>query len=150
VSINVEVETRIARKPDEVFAALADVERWPAWLIASGIVKVERLDTDLIGVGARLRIHQTVAGRSTVLDAVVEKLDPPVSVALDGRDKDGIHLEIAATLTPDGDATKLRWTVKIGLPLKYRMFESMVTPQARKAAALDLEALRLRLERPVA
>jgi uncharacterized protein YndB with AHSA1/START domain len=150
VSISVEVETRIARSPNEVFAALADVERWPAWLIASGIVKVERLDTDLIGVGARLRIHQTVAGRSTVLDAVVEKLEAPVSVALDGRDKDGIHLEIAARLTPDGDATKLRWTVKIGLPLKYRMFESMVTPQARKAAALDLEALRLRLERPVA
>jgi uncharacterized protein YndB with AHSA1/START domain len=150
VSITVEVETRIARPPDEVFSALADVERWPAWLIASGIVKVERLDTDRIGVGARLRIHQTVAGRSTVLDAVVEKLEPPVSVALDGRDKDGIHLEIASTLTPDGDATKLRWTVKIGLPLKYRMFESMVTPQARKAAALDLEAFRIRLERPVA
>ena len=150
MSINVDVETRIARPPEEIFAALADVETWPAWLIASGIVRVERVDTDLLAVGTRLRIHQTVAGRSTVLDAVVERREPPRSVALDGRDKEGIRIEIAATLTPDGSATKLRWTVKISVPLKYRMFESMVAPQARRAAALDLEALRIRLERPVA
>jgi uncharacterized protein YndB with AHSA1/START domain len=150
MSINVDVETRIARPPDEVFTALADVETWPAWLIASGIVRVERLDMDRLGVGTRLRIHQTVAGRSTVLDAVVERLEPPTRVALEGRDKEGIRIEIAATLTPDGSATKLRWTVKISVPLKYRMFESMVAPQARRAAALDLEAFRIRLERPVA
>ena len=48
---------------------------------------------------------------------------------------------------PDGDlATTLRWSVRIGLPLKYRMFELMVAPQARKAAALDVEALKRRLE----
>ena len=48
---------------------------------------------------------------------------------------------------PDGDlATTLRWSVRIGLPLKFRMFESMVAPQARKAAALDVEALKRRLE----
>ena len=150
MSINVDVETRIGRQPEDVFTALADVESWPAWLIASGIVRVERVDADRLGVGARLRIHQTVAGRSTVLDAVVERLEPPVRVALDGRDKEGIRIEIAATLTPDGGATKLRWTVKISVPLKYRMFESMVAPQARRAAALDLEAFRIRLERPIA
>jgi hypothetical protein len=30
--------------------------------------------------------------------------------------------------------------------LRFRMFESMVAPQAKRAAALDLEALKRRLE----
>jgi hypothetical protein len=49
-------------------------------------------------------------------------------------------------LAPDDLSTRLRWSVRIGLPLRYRMFESMVTPQARRAATLDLEALKRRLE----
>ena len=34
------------------------------------------------------------------------------------------------------------------LPLRFRMFESMVKPQAKRAAALDLAALKKRLESP--
>ena len=100
------------------------------------------LDTGSLAVGTRLRIHQTVAGRSTVLDAVVERLEPPARVALVAATRTASRIEIAATLTPDGGATKLRWTVGSSVPLKYRMFESMVAPQARRAAALDLEAFR--------
>ncbi len=55
-----------------------------------------------------------------------------------------------AALAPDdasaGPATHLRWSLRLGLPLRYRMFESMVTPQARRAAILDIEALKRRLE----
>ena len=47
---------------------------------------------------------------------------------------------------PTAPGTRLRWSLRLGLPLRYRMFESMVAPQARRAAALDLEALRRRLE----
>jgi hypothetical protein len=34
----------------------------------------------------------------------------------------------------------------MGLPLRYRMYESMVAPQAKRAATLDLEAFKRRLE----
>ena len=52
-----------------------------------------------------------------------------------------------AGLTADDElTTTLRWQVRIDLPMRYRMFESMVAPQARRAAALDVEALRRRLE----
>ena len=40
----------------------------------------------------------------------------------------------------------LRWALRADLPLRYRMFEGMVAPQARRAASLDLEALKRRLE----
>jgi uncharacterized protein YndB with AHSA1/START domain len=147
VTVSIDVETRIARPPGEVFAALIDVEHWPAWLIASGIVRVEPLDPGPLAAGSHLRIGQTVAGRSTVLEGSITVLAPGAGLGLRGRDKDGVSLEIDAVLALDEMATRLRWSLRIGLPLRYRAFESIVAPQARRAAALDLEAFRRRLER---
>ena len=146
MTVSVDLDTRIARPPATVFAALIDVERYPAWLIASGIVKVERLDDGPLTAGSGLRIHQTVAGRSTVLVGKVTVLTPGAAFGLRGKDKDGVTIEIDAVLAVDGLATRLRWSLRLGLPLRYRMFESMVAPQAKRAAALDLESFRQRLE----
>ena len=148
MTITVEVETRVARPPADVFLALVDLASWPAWLIASGIVRVERTDPGPLAAGSRLRIAQTVAGRSTVLDGAVTVLVEASAFGLRGRDPDGVTIEIDAVLAADAPATRLRWSLRIGLPLRYRMFESMVAPQARRAAALDLEAFKRRLERP--
>ena len=146
MTVQVDVETDIRRPPADVFAALVDVESYPSWLIASGIVRVERLDPGPLAAGSRLRIHQTVAGRSTVLDGTVTVLQPGAAFALRGKDKDGVSIQIDAVLALDELATRLRWSLRLGLPLRFRMFESMVAPQARRAAALDLEALKRRLE----
>ena len=148
MTVSIDVETRIGRPPGVVFTALIDVEHWPAWLIASGIVRVESLDPGPLAAGSRLRVSQTVAGRSTVLDGAITVLAPGAAFGLRGKDKDGVSMEIDAVLAVDEMATRLRWSLRIGLPLRYRAFESMVAPQARRAAALDLEAFRLRLERP--
>jgi len=146
MTVSVEIETRIGRPPTQVFEALVDVERWPAWLIASGIVRVERLDPGPLAAGSRLRISQTVAGRSTVLDGSVTVLALGAAFGLRGRDRDGVTIEIDAVIAADDLATRLRWSVRLDLPLRFRMFESMVAPQARRAAALDLEAFKRRLE----
>jgi len=146
MTISVAIETRIDRPPADVFDALTDVESYPSWLIASGIVRVERLDPGPVSAGSRVRIHQTVSGRSTVLDGTVTEAAPLRAFGLRGKDKDGVTIEIDAALAPDGPATRLRWSLRLKLPLRYRMFESMVTPQARRAAALDLEAFKRRLE----
>jgi uncharacterized protein YndB with AHSA1/START domain len=146
MTVSVELETRIARPIADVFDAIVDVGRYPEWLIASGIVRVERSDPGPLAAGSRLRIAQTVSGRSTVLDGRVTVLVPGAAFGIRGKDKDGVTVEIDAVLAPDELSTRLRWSVRIGLPLRYRMFESMVTPQARRAAALDLEALKRRLE----
>jgi uncharacterized protein YndB with AHSA1/START domain len=146
MTVKVELETVIARPAQEVFEALVDVERYPAWLIASGIVRVERMDAAPLAVGSGLRISQTVAGRSTVLDGVVTVVAPGAGFGLRGKDKDGVTIEIDARLAPERSATRLRWSLRLGLPLRFRAFESMVAPQARRAAALDLEAFKQRLE----
>jgi carbon monoxide dehydrogenase subunit G len=151
MTVAIDAEVRIARPVGEVYAALVDVERWPAWLIATGIVKVERLDGGPLRAGSRLRVAQSLAGRAATLDGVVTVLAPDAAFGVQGRDRDGIEIRIDAVvaaddLAADGPATRLRWSASIKLPLRYRLFESMVTPQARKAAALDLEALRQRLE----
>ena len=146
MTVKVDLETLIARPPAAVFEALTDVERYPAWLIASGIVKVERMDAGPLAVGSSLRISQTVAGRSTVLDGKVTALTPGSAFGLRGKDKDGVTIEIDAALGSEGAATRLRWSLRLGLPLRFRMFEPMVAPQANRAAALDLEAFRQRLE----
>ena len=147
MAVDVTITTRIGRTPADVFAALIAVERFPEWLIASGIVGVTRADDRPLAVGSRLTIHQVVAGRSAVIAAEITALSPATTLALRGRDPDGVTVQFDAGLAPDGDlATTLRWSVRIGLPLKYRMFESMVAPQAHKAAALDVEALKRRLE----
>ena len=146
MTIAVEIETQIARPPTEVYAALTDVERFPEWLIASGITGVELPDGGPVAVGTRVRIAQTVGGRSTVLDGTITEVDPDRAFGLQGRDPDGVSVEIKAALAPDGDGARLRWALRIALPLRFRMFESKVAPQVRRAATLDLEALKRRLE----
>jgi carbon monoxide dehydrogenase subunit G len=146
MTIAIDAETRIGRPLPEVFAAVTDVERFPDWLIASGIVRVERLDPGPLRAGSRLRIGQSIAGRTTTLDGAVTVLAADAAFGFRGKDRDGIEILIEAVVAPDELATRLRWSARIKLPLRYRMFESMVAPQARKAAALDLEALRRRLE----
>lgn len=146
MTIAVEIETAIARPPEAVFAALIAVERFPAWLVASGIVGVERLDDGPPAVGSRVRISQRVAGRSTVLDGSITELEPGRTLGLHGRDPEGVTIEIDASIAPDGSGSRLRWSLRIGLPLRFRMFETMVAPQVRRAATLDLEAFRRQVE----
>lgn len=146
MAITHEQDIAIARPPAEAFAKLVDVEHWPTWLIASGIVRVERLSAGDLATGAMLRIEQRVAGRAATLEAKVTALQAPSRFALTGKDSSGISIEIDATVTPAPAGCALRWRLKIGLPLKYRAFESMAAPQVRRAAALDLEAFRIRLE----
>jgi uncharacterized protein YndB with AHSA1/START domain len=146
MTIAAEIETRIERAPGDVFPALLAVEEFPQWLIASGITRVQVLDEGPVAAGSRVRIAQSVGGRSTVLEGRVTELDQDRAFGLEARDPDGVTIEIEAALQPDGAGTRLRWSLRIGLPLRFRMFESMVAPQVRRAATLDLEAFRRRLE----
>jgi len=148
MAIAVTIETAIDRPPAEVFARIADIGSWPSWLIASGIVRVERPTDGPLVEGEHLTVEQRAAGRAGTFAAQVTALQPPSRLALHGRDGDGVSIDIDAELAPadDGNRTSLRWSIRIGLPLRYRMFESMARPQVERAAALDVEALKRRLE----
>ena len=74
-------------------------------------------------------------------------MEPGSRFAIEGRDADGIRTELDARLTAvEGGGTRLRWSARIDVPLRYRVFESMVAPQVQRAAALDVEAFKRRLE----
>jgi uncharacterized protein YndB with AHSA1/START domain len=146
MAIAAELETMIARNCDDVFAKLADVGRYPEWLIASGIISAEVVGVEPVTAGSKLRIRQQLAGRASTLEGTVTVYEPGSRLAFRAKDPDGIQIEIDARLTPEGATCRLRWAVKLGLPLKYRFFESMVAPQVRQAAAADLERLRTGLQ----
>jgi hypothetical protein len=154
VTITAELETRIGRPVAGVFTELSAVERFPEWLIASGIVRVQRLDDGPLASGSRLRIDQQVSGLANVLEGSITAFEPPSStepasagrIALEGRSDSGVRVGFDASLLADGPVTRLRWSVRIDLPLRYRMLEGMLAPQVRRAATLDLEAFRIRLE----
>ena len=148
MTIAAEFETRIGRPVAAVFAELTALERYPEWLIASGIIGVERLDDGPLAAGSRLRVQQRVAGRSATLEGVVTIHEPDERFGFEARDSDGVKVDVEAALAAasDGPATVLRWSIRVGLPLRLRMLEGMVAPQARRAAALDLEAFKRRLE----
>jgi hypothetical protein len=146
MTISAQLETRIGRSVPAVFAELIAVERYPDWLVESGVVQVQRIVGEPIAPGARIRVHQRIAGRAATLDGVLTVVEPDRRFGFEVRDKDGIKVDIDAAVLPDGDGTLLRWSIRVGLPLRYRMLEGMIAPQARRAATLDLESFKRRLE----
>jgi uncharacterized protein YndB with AHSA1/START domain len=144
MTISVTIETDIARPRDVVFAALADVDRWSEWLIATGIIRVTRASSAAPVTGERMTIDQRAAGRASTVQASVTVVEAPARFVLEGRDPDGIATVLDDLIAADG-GTRLRWSIRIDLPLRYRAFESMAAPQVRRAAALDVEAFRRRL-----
>jgi uncharacterized protein YndB with AHSA1/START domain len=152
MAIEIDIRKRIARPAAEVMAAIADMETWPRWLIASGIVAVHRAPAAAAGPpvpGERLIIEQRAAGRAGTFEVTVTAVDPRGRLTLAGRDAEGVKIAIDAlvsTAPDDPSATDLDWSFRIDLPFRYRIFEGLAAPQARHAAELDMEALRLRLE----
>jgi uncharacterized protein YndB with AHSA1/START domain len=147
MAISVVIETRVARPPEAVFDALADLDGWPAWLIATGIVRVVRAAAGPAVAGETVTIDQRAQGRASTVAATVVAAERPARFAIEGRDGDGVTTTLDAVLAPTDDGgTSLRWSVRIALPLRYRFFESMAAPVVQRAAALDIEALRRRLE----
>jgi len=113
VTITAQLETRIGRSPSAVFAELTALERYPQWLIATGVTGVELLDQGPLAPGTRVRIAQAVAGRATTLEGQVTALEPDRRLAIQGRDREGIKVGIDASVAADGPSTLLRWTLRV-------------------------------------
>lgn len=147
MAIDVVVETDIDQPPDAVFRALVDIDRWPAWLIATGIVAVRRESASSPVPGETVTIDQRAAGRASTVEATVSVVETPARFAIEGRDADGVRTTLDALVASSAEGrTRLRWSVRIDLPLRYRVFESLARPQVERAATLDVEAFRRRLE----
>ena len=145
MTIKAEIELPIARTADAVWAEVTAVERYPEWLRESGVTRIEREPGEL-GSGSRLQIEQRLAGQAAVLEGIVTAWEPPRRFAFRATHPDGITVEADAALADEGATCRLRWSLRIGLPLRLRLFEGMAAPQAKRAAMTDLLALKRRLE----
>lgn len=146
MTITAEIELPIARTIDAVWSELTAIERYPEWLRESGVTRIDRQPGPL-GPGTGLRIEQRLAGQPAVLEGLVTAWEPPRRFAFRATHPDGITVEADAALVPDGPSTcRLRWSLRIGLPLRLRLFEGVAAPQARRAATADLLNLKRRLE----
>ncbi len=145
MTIKAEIELPIARTADAVWAALVAIERYPEWLHESGVTRVER-EPGPLGAGTRLRIEQRLAGQAAVLEGIVTAWEPPRRFAFRATHPDGISVEADAAIAAEGPTCRLRWSLRIGLPLRLRLFEGVAAPQARRAATTDLLALKRYLE----
>ena len=54
MTLKAELETRIGRSPAAAFAELIALDRYPQWLIATGVTRVEQLDPGPLATGTRL------------------------------------------------------------------------------------------------
>jgi hypothetical protein len=146
MAITAQFEIPIGRSVDDVFSHLLALERYPEWLVSTGVVAVHLQPGVPLVPGTRFGVQQRIAGRSTTLDGSVVALDPGRRFAFHAVDREGISIDVDAQLAPDGPTTRLRWALRLGLPLRYRLFESIAAPQVRAAATEDLERFRRMLE----
>jgi uncharacterized protein YndB with AHSA1/START domain len=145
VTIKAEIELPIARPVAAVWAELTALERYPNWLRESGVTNVER-EAGPLGAGTRLRIQQRLAGQAAVLDGIVTAWDPQRRFAFRATHPDGITVEAEGLLADEGATCRLRWSLRIGLPLRLRLFEGVAGPQAKRAATTDLLGFKRLLE----
>jgi uncharacterized protein YndB with AHSA1/START domain len=145
VTIKAEIELPIARPVAAVWAELTALERYPNWLRESGVTSVER-EPGPLGPGTRLRIQQRLAGQAAVLDGIVTAWDPQRRFAFRATHPDGITVEAEGLLADEGPTCRLRWSLRVGLPLRLRLFEGVAAPQAKRAATTDLLGFKRLLE----
>jgi hypothetical protein len=73
--------------------------------------------------------------------------EPGRSFSFAARHPDGIRIEAVAELAAEeASITRLGWSLRISLPLRLRLFESVATPEVRRASASDLFGFKRRLE----
>ena len=147
MAIAVILETRIGRPIEEVFTHLADLDRWPEWLVATGIRAMGRERIGPAVEGEPLAIEQVAAGRASHVSGSVTQVEAPTHLSIAGRDADGVTVEVIARLVPvDARTSVLRWEIRIGLPFRFRVFEGLARPQVERAVAQDIDAFKRRLE----
>jgi hypothetical protein len=151
MAIEVAIESTIDAPSDEVFETIADLEAWPTWLIASGIRSVARASDDPCrsanawSSSRMLRTCGPVRGGGHRSRA---RSSPGPPRPRRGRRDHRHRRDHGPRGWRSRSATELRWTVRIGLPLRYRVFESMARPAGPAGGVARHRGLRIALERP--
>ncbi len=135
----------IARRPEEVFAYLDDLERHGEW--QAQIVSAERQGDGPTRVGSRSSEKRRIGGREQSMSYEVTEHDPPRTFAFHGLDGP-VRVVGKATIDPVGDGSSSR--VSLVLDFEGHGIGKVLVPvarsQARKQVPKDQQRLKERLE----
>lgn len=105
--VRIQGSTLIARRPDEVFAFVADERNEPAY--NPRMTRVELLTPGALGVGTRWRATVESGGRPMDMTMAVTEFAPPRRLA-SRTTMPGADVRGAITFDPDPVGTRLAWS----------------------------------------
>jgi len=151
LALSFRTETTIGAPPEEVMAAMADLDGWSAWM--QGLVRAEKLTDGPFGIGTRWREVRRMFGTEAAEVFEVTTYDPPRQLGLFVDGSQGAsgkgEYRFVYTLEPVGEgSTRLELSGDIDMPgLAARLFGFAFKSMFRKGCERDLNALAAYLER---
>lgn len=148
--ITFSTELEIAAAPEQVFAAMTDLDAAARWM--RGLVRVEKLTEGEFGLGTQFREIRRILGKEATEQFEVTAYDPPrrYGLRLDGADGAPSKSEylLSVELQPEGPGTRLHATGEVRVPgLVARLLGRLFVRSMKKAYDKDLVALKAYLER---
>ena len=132
----------IARRPEEVFAYVDQVERHPEW--QENLVDVEKQTEGPPGVGTRVVQVRRVPGGPRSFTLEVSEHDPPRKISFRGLDGP-VRPVGSVTIEPVGDGSHSRVTQQLDLR-GHGLIGKLVAPLARRDAAKQFPKNQARLK----
>jgi Uncharacterized conserved protein len=139
--IRIELTVEIACPPENVFAALTDLEHLPDWQSSA----VSSKPDGTLAVGTRIRERRRLMGRELDNELEVTAYDPPRRFALEGR-SGPVPLSIDHELVEKDGKTVLRVHAQAEPGALYKLAEPMIKRTAEQELRTDFERLKGRLE----
>lgn len=132
----------IQASPEKTFSVLSNVDNFPRWV---SVVKHVQRHTATFGVGATFTETVELLGQTTDIDKVVTAYEPEQLFAVQSTSGPAPH-SIALHLTPEGNATTVRFVLQAKSPEIRSALASMVMGMLKSMINGDLRRLKRLVE----
>ena len=111
-----ESAAEINASPEQIWSAVGDPEEWSKWM--ASIEKIEKIDTEPLGVGSRIRVVARARVARVNLLMTITEFVPPQRVVMEGKVL-GTRLTRYYTLDPKNEQTKVTAGGKASGPMAW-------------------------------